>query len=154
MKAITFVLTLEEPFLATQVNNNEPNSGISYPFVPGSMITCKGMFRYALLPEMSSSTPGPILAIRLLNLLYRQEKTVPFTHLILCRRMWRLAVTTSRRTVWMLMLSCILTGWRRLVTACHRFQPKRKVCSLISRSKMGQMTSRCVRLTVLCAMRV
>ncbi|MCA9941865.1 MAG: hypothetical protein H6656_00755 [Ardenticatenaceae bacterium] len=38
MKAITFVLTLEEPFLATQVNNNEPNSGISYPFVPGSMI--------------------------------------------------------------------------------------------------------------------
>jgi CRISPR-associated protein Csx10 len=38
MKAITFVVSLEEPFLATQVNNGEPNSGISYPFIPGSMI--------------------------------------------------------------------------------------------------------------------
>ncbi len=38
MKVLTFILTLEEPFLATQVNNGEPNSAVSYPFVPGSMI--------------------------------------------------------------------------------------------------------------------
>lgn len=56
MKAITFVLTLEEPFLATQVNNNEPNSGISYPFVPGSMI------RGALIRKYLNGRPAHDLA--------------------------------------------------------------------------------------------
>lgn len=46
MKAITFLLTLEEPFLATQVNTGEPNSGISYPFVPGSAIRGALVRRY------------------------------------------------------------------------------------------------------------
>ena len=38
MKAITYELRLTEPLLATQVNSGEPNSAISFPFVPGSMV--------------------------------------------------------------------------------------------------------------------
>jgi len=38
MKAITYELRLTEPLLATQVNSGEPNSAISFPFIPGSMV--------------------------------------------------------------------------------------------------------------------
>ena len=38
MKALTFLLRLEEPLLATQPNAGEANSATSYPFIPGSMI--------------------------------------------------------------------------------------------------------------------
>ena len=38
MKALVFNILLEEPLLATQVNSEEPNSNISYSFIPGSTI--------------------------------------------------------------------------------------------------------------------
>lgn len=38
MKALTFLIELQEPLLATQVQIGEANSGVSYSFIPGSMI--------------------------------------------------------------------------------------------------------------------
>lgn len=38
MKAITYLIRLTEPLLATQANSGEPNSAVSFPYVPGSMI--------------------------------------------------------------------------------------------------------------------
>jgi len=38
MKALTFILRLEEPLLATQPNAGEANSATSYAFIPGSVI--------------------------------------------------------------------------------------------------------------------
>ena len=38
MKAITFLISLDEPLLATQAQSGEANSAVSYPFIPGSMV--------------------------------------------------------------------------------------------------------------------
>lgn len=38
MNALTFLLTLEEPLLATQPAGGDPNSAESYDFIPGSLI--------------------------------------------------------------------------------------------------------------------
>ncbi len=38
MKALTFLVELHEPLLASQVRSGEANSAITYPFIPGSMI--------------------------------------------------------------------------------------------------------------------
>lgn len=38
MKALTFLLDLQEPVLATQPHSGEPNSAVSFPFIPGSML--------------------------------------------------------------------------------------------------------------------
>lgn len=46
MNAITFQIELHEPLLATQIQNGEANSSISYPFIPGSMIRGAIIGRY------------------------------------------------------------------------------------------------------------
>lgn len=38
MKAMTFLIRLDEPLLATQAQSGEANSAVSYPFIPGSMV--------------------------------------------------------------------------------------------------------------------
>lgn len=46
MNAITFLVELHEPLLATQIQNGEANSSVSYPFIPGSMIRGAVIGRY------------------------------------------------------------------------------------------------------------
>ncbi len=38
MNALTFLIKLNEPLLATQAQSGEANSAVSYPFIPGSML--------------------------------------------------------------------------------------------------------------------
>jgi CRISPR-associated protein Csx10 len=45
MKAITFVLETQQPVLATSFQG-DPNSDVSYPFIPGSMIRGALIGRY------------------------------------------------------------------------------------------------------------
>jgi CRISPR-associated protein Csx10 len=49
MKAITFLLKTEQPVLATSFQG-DPNSDVSYPYIPGSMIRGALISRYLKLP--------------------------------------------------------------------------------------------------------
>jgi CRISPR-associated protein Csx10 len=49
MKAITFLLKTEQPLLATSFQG-DPNSDVSYPYIPGSMIRGALISRYLKLP--------------------------------------------------------------------------------------------------------
>ncbi len=51
MKAITFLIRLVEPVLATQAQSGEANSAITYPFIPGSML------RGALIARFQNGQP-------------------------------------------------------------------------------------------------
>lgn len=52
MKAITFLLKTEQPLLATSFQG-DPNSDVSYPYIPGSMIRGALISRYLNLPGKS-----------------------------------------------------------------------------------------------------
>jgi CRISPR-associated protein Csx10 len=52
MKAITFLLKTEQPLLATSFQG-DPNSDVSYPYIPGSMIRGALISRYLKLPGKS-----------------------------------------------------------------------------------------------------
>ncbi|MBO9999820.1 MAG: RAMP superfamily protein [Cyanobacteria bacterium SID2] len=53
MKAITFSLQTIQPVLATSFQG-DPNSDVSYPYIPGSMIRGMLISRYLKLPEVQS----------------------------------------------------------------------------------------------------
>ncbi len=53
MKAITFLLKTEQPLLATSFQG-DPNSDVSYPYIPGSMIRGALISRYLKLPGKQS----------------------------------------------------------------------------------------------------
>ncbi|MFB8787644.1 MAG: RAMP superfamily CRISPR-associated protein [Potamolinea sp.] len=53
MKAITFLLKTEQPLLATSFQG-DPNSDVSYPYIPGSMIRGALISRYLKPPEKRS----------------------------------------------------------------------------------------------------
>lgn len=46
MQALTFLIRLIDPLLATQPQSGEPNSAVTYPFIPGSMIRGALIARY------------------------------------------------------------------------------------------------------------
>jgi len=46
MQALTFLIRLIDPLLATQPLSGEPNSAVTYPFIPGSMIRGALIARY------------------------------------------------------------------------------------------------------------
>ncbi|NKQ37378.1 MAG: hypothetical protein HF973_17400 [Chloroflexi bacterium] len=47
MKAVTFLIYLQEPVLAGQTQNGEANSAVTHPFIPGSMLRGALFGRYA-----------------------------------------------------------------------------------------------------------
>ncbi len=55
MKALTFLLSLQEPVLATQPHSGEANSKTGFPFIPGSMI------RGALIRKCLPGNPDALL---------------------------------------------------------------------------------------------
>lgn len=55
MKAVTFLIKLDEPLLATQIENGEANSSISSSFIPGSMIRGALIGQYLANPKLTKS---------------------------------------------------------------------------------------------------
>lgn len=55
MKALTFLINLQEPVLATQPHSGEANSRTSFPFIPGSMV------RGALIRKYAIDNTDPLL---------------------------------------------------------------------------------------------
>ncbi|MBU1659927.1 MAG: hypothetical protein KKD28_00465 [Chloroflexi bacterium] len=55
MKAITFLIRLVDPLLATQPQAGEPNSAVTYPFIPGSMIRGALIARYLKGKEIDAA---------------------------------------------------------------------------------------------------
>lgn len=56
MKALLYQIHLDEPLLATQPHSEEPNSAVSYSFIPGSMI--RGALVRAYLSNKSVPDPA------------------------------------------------------------------------------------------------
>lgn len=60
MKALTFLIRLIEPVLATQAQSGEPNSATAYSFIPGSMLRGAIIARYLKGGQMNAGDENNI----------------------------------------------------------------------------------------------